>query len=150
MTISKEQLNIFREAFRKANDGTISLPKKVDFDKKTYIEFYTNGMRGGKSSKFIFRINQSEEPFLEFVSSNDFFSYHYLINKDGEIIELINTEREIGKVSYLDTIKYLKDGKSIFPANSIDNASTEKEQLNKKKELLTHINYWSGFKNLFK
>ena len=117
MIISKEQLKIFQRAFKKANYGKISLPNKIDFDKITEIKFWTDGMRGGYSSRFIFRLNDSNEPFLEFLSSSDYQSWHKLIKSNGEIIDLENYKGQFGRTVYADVEKTAKENAKMDQFN---------------------------------
>ena len=100
MNISKEQFRIFKRAFKKANDGKISLPDDLNFDKITEIRFWTEGMRGGYASRFIFGLNEFNEPYLEFLSSNDYYSWHKLITSNGEIVDLENYKAQFGRTVY--------------------------------------------------
>ncbi|WP_405415255.1 hypothetical protein [Maribacter sp. Asnod1-A12] len=150
MNLTKEQLSVFKKAFRLANDGEISLPKKIDFEKITHIQFWTDGMRGGNSSTFVFLKNDAGEPYLEFNSSNEFMSFHKIIEQSGKITELINYTRQVGVVDFSFVMENLIDGKSINPKEAEQNDLSEKKERDKKLKVDSRISYWSGFKNLFK
>lgn len=87
--MTKEQLNIFRKAFKKATG--YALPSKFDSSKVNEIEFYTNGMRGGRKFRFIINDNK-----LEYYMSTDYSSYHAIIESNGNIINLKTLENTEG------------------------------------------------------
>jgi len=125
MTVSKKQFEIFKKAFLEANYGKISLPNDLDFTKVTELKFWTYGMRGGYSSRFIFGLNESEEPYLEFISSSDYESWHKLIKANGEIIEIKNYKGQFGREVHSDIEKTKKE-----------NAQIDKYNQNLQKELI--------------
>ncbi|AZJ31529.1 hypothetical protein SAMN05444344_2055 [Tenacibaculum mesophilum] len=153
MTISEEQLKIFQKAFKKANYGKISLPNKIDFDKITEIEFWTDGMRSGYSSRFIFKLNESNEPFLEFLSSSDYESWHKLIKSNGEIIDMKNYKGQFGRTVYSDVEKTERENEKIDKYNqklhkelvdkgleqNFDDPDFEKNNVNKRINYFGHL-----------
>ena len=52
--MDREQLDLFRTAFKQANHGNLSLPNEIDISKIYDIETYPNGMRDGYSARFRF------------------------------------------------------------------------------------------------
>ncbi|KAF9658479.1 hypothetical protein HBA12_14990 [Tenacibaculum mesophilum] len=142
--IGKEKLKVFRQAFKKANNGKCSLPNRFDFNKITEFEFYTDGMRGGISSRFLFRKNLKGDFFLEFASRNDYSSWHRVILSDGTIYGVKEHNSELGGVIILDKKK----------TEILSQVLTEKEEspeiennifaekLNEKPEIDRRVNYW--------
>ncbi|MEL6559598.1 MAG: hypothetical protein AAFQ94_15510 [Bacteroidota bacterium] len=74
-------------------------------------------MRGVYSSRFIFRLNDSNEPFLEFLSSSDYQSWHKLIKSNGEIIDLENYKGQFGRTVYADVEKTAKENAKMDQFN---------------------------------
>ncbi len=95
--IGKEKIQVFRKAFKKANHGKCSLPNRFDFDKINVVDFYTDGMRGGMNSSFLFRKNLQDEYFLEVISRDDNAKRHMVILADGSTHELKNYLPELGR-----------------------------------------------------
>ena len=100
--MTKEQLNIFKSAFKRANYGKISMPNRIDPLKIYEIEFYTNGMRGGYKVRFKIEKEDNQKYFLELLGSNDNSSWHKRIEQDGNIIELENYKGQFGRTIYAD------------------------------------------------
>lgn len=142
--IGKEKINIFRKAFKKANNGKCSLPNRFDFNKITEFEFYTDGMRGGISSRFIFRKSVKNEYFLEFLSKTDYSSLHRVILSDGTIYGVKQYNSELGGEIILDKKK--TETLSQIITKSDDNFESENnifaERLNKKPKIDKKANYW--------
>jgi len=151
--ITKEQLKIFKRAFKKANGGKISLPNKIIFDKITEIKFWTEGMRGGYSSRFVFRLDKSKEPYLEFISSSDYSSWHKLIKANGEIIDMKNYKGQFGRAIYSDIEKTTKENSKIDEYNqklnkelvdkgleqNFENLDFEKNNVDKRTNYFGHL-----------
>jgi hypothetical protein len=100
--MTTEQLNVFRIAFKKATSGNISLPKQVNIEKITEIEFYSEGMRGGHKVRFFIKKNEREDFYLDLFGSDDYSSFHKRIEKDGSIIDLKNYKGQFGRKIYPD------------------------------------------------
>jgi len=142
--IGKEKLKIFRQGFKKANNGKCSLPNRFDYNKITEFEFYTDGMRGGISSRFLFRKNLKDEYFLEFLSRTDYSSWHRIILSDGTIYGVKQHNSELGGEITLDR-KKTEILSQIIPENE-DNFESENnifaEKLNEKPKVDRRVNYW--------
>ena len=142
--IGKEKLKIFRQAYKKANNGKCSLPNRFDYNKITEFEFYTDGMRGGISSRFLFRKNLKDEYFLEFLSRTDDSSWHRIILSDGTIYGVKQHNSELGGEITLDR-KKTEILSQIIPENE-DNFESENnifaEKLNEKPKVDRRVNYW--------
>lgn len=100
--MNSDQLHIFSKAFCQANDGKVKFPKKFQFDQVNKIEFYSNGMRGGCTVRFILKQTGSGEWFLDLYAYDDYCSWHKRINQKGEIIDLENFKGQFGRPVYPD------------------------------------------------
>ena len=100
--MTSEQLNIFRKAFKNATSGYISLPKEINLEKITEIEFYSEGMRGGHKVRFFITKNEKEELYIDLFGSDDYSSFHKRIEKNGNIIDLKNYKGQFGRNIYPD------------------------------------------------
>ncbi|UZO82355.1 hypothetical protein NBT05_07735 [Aquimarina sp. ERC-38] len=142
--IGKEKIKIFRLAFKKANNGKCSLPNRFDFNKITEFEFYTDGMRGGINSRFLFKKNLKDEYFLEFSLRTDYSSWHRVILSDGTIYGVKQNSSELGGEITLDR-KKTEILLQIIPENE-DNFESENnifaEKLNEKPKIDRRVNYW--------
>ena len=98
--MKKNQLNIFKKAFLKANHGEIKFPKEYHSDKINEIEFYTKGMRGGYKVRFFIKQNDTGDWYLDLFGGDDYCSWHKRINAEGEIINLENFKGEFGRPVY--------------------------------------------------
>lgn len=100
--MNPDLLHIFSKAFYQANDGKVTFPKKFQFDQVNKIEFYTNGMRGGCTVRFILKQTDSGEWFLDLYAYDDYCSWHKRINEKGEITDLENYKGQFGRPIYSD------------------------------------------------
>lgn len=143
--LGKEKLQIFRTAFKKANQGKCSMPNRFDFNKITEFEFYTQGMRGGIKSKFLFRKNTRGDYFLEFISGDDNSTWHNVIVSDGSIFGVKSTTLELGGEIILDKKNTAILTKAVVDERDRDQAFSNEifaEKLPTKPEVDKRVNYW--------
>ncbi len=86
--MDREQLDLFRTAFKQANHGNLSLPNEIDISKIYDIETYPNGMRDGYSARFRFTKDDNNNYQLELVGGDDYSSWHKHIDHTGTITTL--------------------------------------------------------------
>jgi hypothetical protein len=100
--MNDEQLNIFKKAFREANSGLIDFPEDFYEDKINEIEFYTEGMRGGRKVRFFMKKNEIGKLYIDLFAGTDFQSWHKRIEHDGTIKDLENFQGDFGRTIYPD------------------------------------------------
>lgn len=100
--MTKEQLNIFKSAFKRANYGKIAMPNRIDTSKIYDIEFYPNGMRGGYKVRFKIFKDDDQKYFLDLFGSDDNSNWHKRIEQNGNIIELESYKGQFGRTIYPD------------------------------------------------
>lgn len=89
--MDKQQLTLFKSAFKRANYGKISLPNRIDTSKIYDIDFYPEGMmRGGCKIRFVIRKDENNRYSLEFLTMTDYETWHKRIEHDGRIVDLEN------------------------------------------------------------
>jgi hypothetical protein len=98
--MDKNQLNIFRSAFKRANHGKISMPKRIDVSKIYDIEFYPNGMRAGYKVRFRIIKNDNQDYLLELFGGDDHSTWHKRIDHNGNITDLDNYKGQYGRTLY--------------------------------------------------
>ncbi|MGG9960732.1 hypothetical protein [Ferruginibacter sp. SUN106] len=103
-----EQLNIFKEAFKKANNGSINFPGNFQQGKINEIKFFTAVMRGAMHVRFFIAKNETEKWYLDLFTITDDYSWHKRIEHDGTIINLENFERQFGWPVYPDDAERTK------------------------------------------
>ena len=88
--MDKQQLNIFKSAFKRANNGKIDMPNRIDIGKIYDVEFYPNGMRNGYKVRFFIAKDEHQKYFIDLLGGDDNSSWHKRIEQNGNIIELDN------------------------------------------------------------
>lgn len=100
--MDEKQLNIFQKSFYEANYGLINFPESFIFNRINEIEFYTEGMRGGRRVRFFIKKNETGKWYLDLFASTDTNSWHKRIEHDGTIKRLENFMGEFGRPFYPD------------------------------------------------
>jgi hypothetical protein len=96
------KLNIFKKAFKEANNGLINFPESFYIDKINEVEFYTEGMRGGRKIRFFIQRNEMGKWYLDLFARTDTHCWHKRIEEDGTIKNLENYLGEFGQPYYPD------------------------------------------------
>ena len=96
------QLKIFRSAFKRANDGKISMPNRIDVSKIYDIEFYPNGMRDGYKVRFRIMKGDNQDYLLELFGSDGNSTWHKRIDRNGNITDLDNYKGQYGRTIFPD------------------------------------------------
>lgn len=96
--MDKQQLNIFKSAFKIANYRKIAMPNRIDITKIYDIEFYPNGMRNGYKVRFFIARDENQKYFLDLLGRDDNSSWHKRIEQNGTVIELDNYKEQYGTI----------------------------------------------------
>lgn len=100
--MDKEQLTRFKLAFKRANNGKLSLPNRIDTSKIYDIECYQDGMRGGYRARFFISKDDTGNYQLELFCASDYVSWHKRIDHAGNISDLDNYKGQFGWPHYPD------------------------------------------------
>lgn len=100
--MDNHQLQIFRTAFKRANNGKIDMPKHIDPEKIYDIEFYPNGMREGYKARFRIGKDKQQHYYLELVGGDDYSNWHKHIDHTGHITDLPHYKGDFGWPVYPD------------------------------------------------
>jgi len=103
--MDKQQLNIFKSAFKRANNGKIDMPNRIDIGKIYDVEFYPNGMRNGYKVRFFIAKDEHQKYFIDLLGGDDNSSWHKRIEQNGNILELENYKGQYGKIIYADDLE---------------------------------------------
>lgn len=121
--MNEQQLNIFKKFFLQANSGLIHFPDDFHLDKINEIEFYTEGMRGGRKVRFFIKKDENDNWYLDLFASTDTQSWHKRIENDGTITALENFKGEFGRTIYPDDPERTKREWDEIQANNDNVAS---------------------------